>query len=172
MGTDIGCFTGVPVAEVGNSLSGSDAGTLWRQLKSTGPGVGIEPGVSRVTRDAADAEGLVAFRDPSVEQVVIGIVVLIPGCGGDAVVPRRAHLEDVVSGDRVFDDPIAADPPRREPIIGSEDGVVKDVHMTGHPGNLDTSALPQTSDCYILQVTVMNAATGDTFSEIVPLQAK
>ena len=38
--------------------------------------------------------------------------------------------------------------------------------------NLDTSLLPQTTSCYILQVAVTDIATGESLSETVPLQAK
>jgi hypothetical protein len=38
--------------------------------------------------------------------------------------------------------------------------------------NLDTKKLPQTTECYLLQVTVTDTGTGESHSESVPLQAK
>ena len=38
--------------------------------------------------------------------------------------------------------------------------------------NLDTSLLPQTTTCYLLQVTVTDLSTGESLSEGVPLQSK
>ena len=40
--------------------------------------------------------------------------------------------------------------------------------------NLDTKQLPEISDsnCYLLEVTVTDTSTGESYFEIIPIQAK
>jgi titin len=55
--------------------------------------------------------------------------------------------------------------------VGEAGGVMDKID--GHlKYNLDTKKLPQTAQCFILQVTVTDTSTGESRSEIVPLQAK
>ena len=55
--------------------------------------------------------------------------------------------------------------------VGEAGGVMDKID--GHlKYNLDTKKLPQTTECYILQVTVTDSSTGESRSEIVPLQAR
>ncbi len=55
--------------------------------------------------------------------------------------------------------------------VGEAGGVMDNID--GHlKFNLDTKQLPQTTECYLLQVTVTDCSTGESRSEIVPLQAK
>ncbi|MBI3853154.1 MAG: HYR domain-containing protein [Verrucomicrobia bacterium] len=55
--------------------------------------------------------------------------------------------------------------------VGEAGGIMDKID--GHlKFNLDTKKLPQTTKCYLLQVTVTDTSTGESRSEMIPVQAK
>ena len=115
VGTDVGRFARITVAEIGDRLSDSHAGTAGRQLEMARPGRRIQTGPVGVDRLAAHTVRLLTRRDLAVEEVVVAIVVDVPLIVTDAAVLRRAHVEDVVSGNGVLDDASSSQCARREP---------------------------------------------------------
>ena len=104
---------------------------------------------------------------------IIPIKIHALGCGGSDV---TAHA-NVIGTVQVFGD---------TNCYGVADGNALPIDFSGVGGaggvmdkigahlmyNLDTKKMPQTTQCHILQVTVTDTSTGESRSEIVPLQVK
>src|SRR3989304_1005733 len=95
--------------EEGGGRGGARPRTVRGQLEAAGPGRGIEAGAGRVDGLAADAVRFLGLRDPAAVEVVIEVVVDVLLVVAGAVILRRAHVEDVVPGNCVLDDAVAAE---------------------------------------------------------------
>ena len=125
-------------------------------------------GMSEDTDPSAD--GTLKYRFKAGKTIPIQVHAV--GCDGDVTANSNVTGTVVVYGDTDMDG--VADG-NELPIdyngVGGPGGLMDKVD--GHlKYNLDTSQLPQTTKCYLLEITVTDSSTGEAVSEMIPLQAK
>jgi hypothetical protein len=145
-----------------NNLFAED-GILWLQpLARNGMSSDTDPG----------AGGTLKYRFKLGS--TIPIKVHAQGCDGNVSANANVGGKVVVFGDTDMDGVVDAN--EGELLIDyngvGEAGGVMDKVDGKLQFNLDTKKLIQTFKCYILQVTVTDSSTGESRTEIVPLQAK
>lgn len=137
-------------------------GIIWHQpLARSGASEDTDP----------SAGGTLKYRFKAGSTIPIRIHLL--GCDGSDVVdnPTVVAVVEVFEASgceaTVDGNPLTID----DDGIGGTGGLMDNVD--GHlMYNLDTKLLPPATSCYLLQVTVTDTSTGESFSETVPLQAK
>lgn len=143
-----------------NNLFAAD-GIVWHQpLARNGMSEDTDPG----------AGGTLKYRFKLGSTIPIQIHA--QGCSADVTANANVIGRVVVFGDTDMNGVVDAD---ELPIdyngVGEAGGVMDKID--GHlKFNLDTKKLPNTTKCYLLQVTITDSSTGERRSEIVPLQAK
>jgi hypothetical protein len=143
-----------------NNLFAED-GIIWHQpLARNGASEDTDPG----------AGGTLKYRFKLGSTVPIQVHA--QGCSGDVTANANVSGKVVVFGDTDMDGVVDAGEPIAFDGAGAGGGIMDKIDGRLRY-NLDTKKLlVQTSKCYILQVTVTDSSTGESRSEIVPLQAK
>jgi uncharacterized repeat protein (TIGR03803 family) len=139
----------------------ADDGIVWHQPLARN-------GASEDTDPSADGTLKYRFKLGS----TIPIQIHAQGCSADVTANANVIGKVVVFGDTDMNGVADAGPLLIDYNGIGEPGGIMDKIGDHLKYNLDTKKLPQTTKCYLLQVTVTDTSTGESYSEIVPLQPK
>lgn len=193
-GSVSGTCNAVPTITSTDSISGICPMVITRNYTATGPSGGsstcqqiitvqnLLPGDGIIWHQPLARNGASEDTDPGAGGTLkyrfklgstIPIKIHVQGCTGNDLTGNANVVGTVeVFGDTNCDGVTDANASAIDFNGVGEAGGIMDKIGSHLQFNLDTKKLPNTSNCYILQVTVTDSSTGETIAETVPLQAK